>query len=261
MNETFPLRLSESVAGVGTANAMKNASDRKQQLIGRSALYHKAYLFVPGKEAYVSGFRAKPEQFASYSGGDEPVVSADSLYDLPDEAWLTVNHYNALVLNTSNLLIADVDFGDERLSGYAGVEDYSQVIENLEQLELLDEEIMTFEKWKVAEQSYRVYRTHSGCRVVCTSKTFPWSESAWHARRLMQFLRADPHYVLLCDTQKCYRARLTPKPWRGDVGDSHVCDFVTTVGNGHVAHELKEQLRLHDELTLAGKNREWSVLA
>jgi hypothetical protein len=261
MNQTCSLRLSESVVGVGTANAVKSASDRKEQLIGRSALYHRSHLFLPAKESYVSGFRAKPEQFAPYSGGDEPVVSPEGLYDLPAEAWLTVNHYNALVLNTSNLLIADVDFGDPRLDEFAGADDCDPVIQNVEQLKLLDDRLMHFEDWKFADQSYRVYRTHSGCRVVCTSKTFPWSESAWHARRLMQFLRADPHYVLLCDTQKCYRARLTSKPWRGDVEDSHVCDLVTTVGNGHVASELKEQLRLHDELTLAGTSREWSQLA
>jgi hypothetical protein len=257
MKTASPLRLNE----VSVPASAPTTDDRKRQLVSRSSLFYNATVYVPSLKDYVAGFMAEPERFSPYSGGEEPVVSADGLYDLPDEAWITVNHYNALVLNSSNLLIADVDFGDARLDKYAGVDHCHQVIQNIEELSRLDEQIMGYEDWKFAEQSYRVYRTHSGCRVICTSRTFPWSDSAWHARRLMQFLRADPHYVLLCDTQKCYRARLTPKPWRGDVEDSHVCKLVTTVGTGHVAHELKEQLRLHDELTLAGTGREWSQLA
>jgi hypothetical protein len=257
MNESFPL-LSN---GAGVFTSSTTTDDRKRRLLSRSSRFHKATVYVPSLKNYVAGLKAEPERMSPYSGGEEPVVSADKLYDLPDEAWLTVNHYNALVLNTSNLLIADVDFGDARLDKHAGVDHCDQVVQNIEELTVLDKQIMTNKDWKFAEQSYRVYRTHSGCRVICTSRTFPWSDSAYHARRLMQFLRADPQYVLLCNTQKCYRARLTPKPWRGDLDDSHVCKLVTTVGTGHVAHELKEQIRLHDELTLAGTGLEWSKLA
>ncbi len=256
MKTILPLRLSE----VGVRTPAQTADDRRRQLVSRSRCYHKATVYVPNLKDYVAGPMRQPERMSPYSGGEEPVVSADGLYDLPDEAWLTVNHYNALVLNTSNLLIADVDFGDPRLDKYAGADDCDQVIRNVEEVSRLDRKIMGFEDWKFADQSFRVYRTHSGCRVVCTSKTFPWSESAWLARRLMQFLRTDPHYVRLCDEQKCYRAKLTPKPWRDDE-DSHVCELVATVGNGHVADELKEQLRLHDELTLAGMGQDWSGLA
>jgi hypothetical protein len=31
---------------------------------------------------------------------------------------------------------------------------------------------------------------------------------------LMRRLGADPLYIQLCRTQECFRARLTPKPWR-----------------------------------------------
>lgn len=247
MTTTSPLRLTEAVV----RTSAPTPDDRRRQLVSRSSLFHSHKVYVPGLKEYVAGFKAEPEQMSLYSGGEEPVVSAYGLYDLPDEAWLTVNHYNALVLNTSNLLTADVDFGDPRLDKYAGADDCDQVIRNVEELSRLDRQIMGFEDWKFADQSYRVYRTHAGCRVICTSRPFPWSDSAWLARRLMQFLRTDPHYVRLCDDQKCYRARLTPKPWRGDDEDSHVCDLVATVGNGDIAQELKEQLRLHDELTLA----------
>lgn len=83
---------------------------------------------------------------------------------------------------------------------------------------------------------YRVYRTHSGCRVICTRIAVPREDHGWMAERVMQFLRADPDYIKLCRHQKYYRARLTPKPWR-DKGDScRVCEHFST--EGKKPHEL-----------------------
>src|SRR5581483_5084005 len=77
-----------------------------------------------------------------YRNGDEPIVDPEGLYDLDaTNAWLTVNQYNALVLNTSNMLIADIDFGDPRLSRFAGARDCDDVIENLDDLAYLDEDL------------------------------------------------------------------------------------------------------------------------
>jgi hypothetical protein len=88
-----------------------------------------------------------------------------------------------------------------------------------------------------------------------------WQDMGWIAQRFMQFLRCDPDYIKLCRVQKCYRARLTPKPWRDKCGGSCVCVHVSTEGaaGAKVAPELKEQLRLHDELTLP--ESDWSALA
>ena len=152
MKTTLPLLPSE--ASVRTFST--TTEERRRELISRSSLFHSDKVYVPGLKEYVAGFKAEPERMSLYSGGEEPVVSAYALYDLPDEAWLTVNHYNALVLNTSNLLIADVDFGDPRLDRYAGADDCDQVIRNVEELSRLDRQIMGFEDWKFADQSYRV---------------------------------------------------------------------------------------------------------
>src|SRR5438128_2596718 len=112
------------------------------------------------------------------------------------------------------MLIADVDFGDDRLNRFAGAKNCDEVLENLQELHLLDKEHLWFEEFRFADQSYRVYRTHSGCRVICTSICVPWAGTGWAAQRFMRFLRSDPAYIELCDVQKCYRAGLTPKPWR-----------------------------------------------
>jgi len=242
---------------------------RKNDLLKRAKLFHHTKIFSPEANDYVVGVLHEPDGFKDYQSGKEPVVEADELYDLDHSSWLTVNHYNALVLNTSNMLIADIDFGDERLDRHAGAKDWQQVCRNLEELHLLDEEHMwhdfifkdlTAERFRFAEQSYRVYRTHSGCRVICTSIAVPWQDKGRRAKRFMQFLRSDRAYIELCGVQKCYRARLTPKPWR-DKGDGCcVCLHVSTEGKKlHVAPELEEQLKLHDELTLP--EHEWAELA
>ena len=54
----------------------------------------------------------------------------------------------------------------------------------------------------------------------------------------------------LCGLQKCYRARLTPKPWRDNGDTTHVCELEATIGPPSVAWELQEQVALHDDLTL-----------
>jgi hypothetical protein len=167
---------------------------------------------------------------------------------------------------------------DPWLNRFAGARNCDDVIENLTDLDSLDEYYFGLfdpdentddpdedtAPLRFGIQTYRVYRTHSGCRVICTSTTIPWQEMGWLAERFMRFLRGDPKYIELCQVQKCYRARLTPKPWRDNGEPVHVCrlervqDFYGG-GSDEVHPDLKEQLRLHDELTLA--ENEWSNLA
>jgi hypothetical protein len=230
---------------------------RKHNLLERAEMFHHTQIFVPDAKSYVRGVLHEPIAFKEYQSSTEPVVDPTDLYELDDSAcsaWLTVNRYNALVLNTSNMLIADIDFGDERLNRFAGAEDCDEVVENLKELQVFDEEFMRFEDFRFADQSYRVYRTHSGCRVICTSICVLWADMGWLAQRFMRFLRSDPAYIELCGVQRCYRARLTPKPWREKGGPCHVARLVDVHGDEVVCPELEEQLRLHDELTLPEKD-------
>jgi hypothetical protein len=61
--------------------------------------------------------------------------------------------------------------------------------------------------WRV-----RVYRTHSGLRYLVTHALFAPTDP--QAQEAMVALGADPQYIKLCQVQKSFRARLTPKPWR-----------------------------------------------
>ena len=230
---------------------------RKHDLLERANQFRHTQIYAPTSQSYIKGFVHEPNSISTYRGDEtEPVVDAEDLYQLDKgQAWLSVNHYNAIILNTRNMLIADVDFGDGRLNRFAGAKDCDEVLANLGELHLLDEERMRFSNFSFADQTYHVYRTHSGCRVICISTPVHWEEMGWAAERFMRFLGADPEYVQLCGIQKCYRARLTPKPWRcGDV--NHVCRFEETVGSSEVHPDLKEQLQLHDEMTLRESDEE-----
>lgn len=242
---------------------------QKEALLERARGYHHAYIYVPDKNGCnsVRGFLNKPQRgFSPYLNSHEPIVEPDGLYDLDaTNCWLTVNRYNALVLNTNNMLIADIDFGTPRLNRFAGARNCDDVIDNLSDIAILDENYFGFydpgedpDEFRFAMQTYRVYRTHSGCRVICTSAVMPWQEMGWLAERFMRFLRGDPKYIELCQVQKCYRARLTPKPWRDNGEPVHVCRL-ERVQHEEVHPDLKEQVRLHDELTLA--ENDWSNLA
>lgn len=93
-------------------------------------------------------------------------------------------------------------------------------------------------------------------------------------------LGADPPYPQLCKTQKCFRARLTPKPWRcgmakppsrGPFADAKAetpfkdwesryrkacsqkatCELIVTIGNNAVHPDVQMILGVHDEATRA----------
>ncbi|HLM52671.1 MAG TPA: hypothetical protein VK325_03545 [Pseudoxanthomonas sp.] len=58
----------------------------------------------------------------------------------------------------------------------------------------------------------RQYRTPGGFRLLAMHRTFDPREPEVQA--CFQALRADPVYALMCVRQHCFRARVSPKPWR-----------------------------------------------
>lgn len=58
----------------------------------------------------------------------------------------------------------------------------------------------------------RLYKTPMGYRVLVMHKTFnPRSDEAIG---FMRDLNSDPNYIRMCQNQNCFRARISPKPWR-----------------------------------------------
>ncbi len=130
--------------------------------------------------------------------------------------------------------------------------------------------------WRV-----RLYRTPAGLRVMAMHRRFKPDEPA-----VTEFFRAlgtDPIYVTMCQRQRCFRARVSPKPWRIGIA-SHLkpspgiwpvrpealparrewirayddksaafssCQFVEELGRGQVNPAVQIFQRIHDLLARA----------
>lgn len=129
----------------------------------------------------------------------------------------------------------------------------------------------------------RVYRTPAGLRVLAMHDLFdPTAESTV---RLFASLGADPTYTQMCRRQACFRARVSPKPWRVGM-DRHLkprpgvwpiaeermpdrrawivdyehassghaaCEYVTTCGMGRTHDKARAVQTLHDEMCQADR--------
>lgn len=126
--------------------------------------------------------------------------------------------------------------------------------------------------------SARLYRTAAGYRVLITDRRFHAKTS--EAEALLNEFAADPLYVRLCRLQESFRARLSPKPWRINMGQPPVdfpfetsaaqvryrdwereyesqaagyatCAYQSSFGAGYVLPEFAALIRFHDEQTKA----------
>ena len=128
---------------------------------------------------------------------------------------ITRNSFGCLVLNTTTIMFVDVDIPESASPGLFGrlfgkkepdprQQQEKDAIGKLQNMVNMDPKC-----------GVRIYRTRGGLRYLLThSHANPSSPTTLGA---MQALGADPLYVKLCKVQECFRARLTPKPWRCDV--------------------------------------------
>ena len=192
---------------------------------------------------------------------------------------ITRNSYGCLVLNTARLMFVDIDFPEpqvsvgsffKRLFGKAEPPSANAETRALAQTE----------KWAQGHPGWgwRAYRTRAGLRLMATHALFEPEAPATHA--VFEALGSDPLYRQLCKVQKCFRARLTPKPWRCAAsqppcrwpwanaqeeasfqawereylqacGDFATCTLVASFGSNVIHPEVQELLKVHDETTRA----------
>lgn len=131
----------------------------------------------------------------------------------------------------------------------------------------------------------RLYRSPAGLRVLATHRPFEAGEAA--VQEFFHAVSADPVYVRMCVNQRCFRARLTAKPWRIGIA-AHMrprpgvwpvsaarmderaswiahyenqargyaaCRFIAAVGSGAVHPRLASVVSLHDRESRAGHTR------
>lgn len=194
-------------------------------------------------------------------------------------AVITRNSYGCLVLNTARVMFVDIDLPEceqpggffERLFGQPGITSNT---------DLQNDALARIENWtrNHSEWGWRIYRTRSGLRLLATQDLVDPNSDA--AKRVFEELGADPLYQKLCFTQKCFRARLTPKPWRCGIHSKPerwpwldakremrfqkweaqylsraanwaTCEFVRQIGNSTVHPEVQNVLKVHDPATRA----------
>jgi hypothetical protein len=249
--------------------------------------------------------------------GSEGVPIREEIVDRHGDVILTRNSYGALCLNTPDVLFADIDFDDQTnltlllpvlgvLLGGAVAIGWSinvrlgivaalialvicyPIAAWLHRLLLnaqggpeqrarkrIAEFLNGHSDWHV-----RLYQTPAGLRVLVMHKTFDPTEAA--VAECFRALGADPIYARMCIRQRCFRARVSPKPWRigirlhlrpatvWPVDPARLperrrwieayeqaaqqyasCRFMEAMGSGVVHPAVADVQRIHDELCRA----------
>lgn len=206
----------------------------------------------------------------------EPVLLRLSNPEGDVSAVVTRNSYGCQVLNTARVFFLDVDFSSQSDSPGLLARLFRGKSKPAEESAAL---LQLAQRWvrQNPDWGLRLYRTKAGVRLMATHDLFDpelvadnpvWSAS-W---------KADPLFLRLCKTQKCFRARLTPKPWRCQLPrpparwpfnnvqqerqfqdwlrqyetacrSFSVCRLLETLGNTRLHPEVEPILRAHDEAT------------
>ena len=230
-------------------------------------------------QAFLSGNR-RPDRYG-YADRTlrEEVIETLNDGDGKPFAAVTRNSYGTLVLNTARAMFIDLDFplatfGESLKHTFARLFNKSA----LSPKERRARETLERLKGFVAERrdwSVRVYRTFAGLRCLVTHDLFDPADD--RTAELLDSVGADPLYVRLCKAQECFRARLTPKPWRcmkdrvavkwprddaeqkrldawlakydSRIKDYSTCHFLGTSGGEAMHPEVGKVIEIHDRMT------------
>ena len=192
---------------------------------------------------------ARREPKVAYNGA-EGVPIREEILSRHGDAVVTRNSYGAHCLNTPDVLFADVDFEREVGCGLALLVAVVMITASLwiglaleEWLLGLTLAIVSFaaaygvatvirRMWirltggperrarrrlakfvaKHPNWSLRLYRTPAGFRVLAVHDTF--DPRGDETQSFFRALEVDPVYARMCRHQNCFRARVSPKPWR-----------------------------------------------
>ena len=199
---------------------------------------------------------ARREPKVAYNGAEGVPIREEILVRHGDSV-ITRNQYGARCLNTPDVLFADIDFETgpapahvlsiaammgiaglafgRFVSGwglgivlmFAGVIAAYSIANALGRLRTkvsggperrararIESFLRQKPQWRV-----RLYRTPAGLRVLAMHRRFDPAEP--EVAEFFKAVQADRIYVRMCLNQRCFRARLSPKPWRIGIG-SHI---------------------------------------
>ena len=202
----------------------------------------------------------------------EAEIREELLRILDDHSAITRNRYGAQVLNTEKMMILDIDKPKPTSGG--GLAGLFKKKDARPPKEQIFEMVRNLATTKYREYAFRLYETYQGARVIVLGSDF--DPRLDETKRLMQEFNCDPLYTTLCIKQGCYRARLTPKPYRmklrgykvkypreGEESefqrwlseyeslsrDFSVCKLIEQVGT---RQDMNDVVRLHDDMTGVG---------
>lgn len=192
-------------------------------------------------------------------------------------AAVTRNRQGCLILNTAGAVFVDADKPTPSLW-----QSLSRVWRPRK--DFVPEQIERVQRWVEVqpEVGWRVYETKAGLRLLAThTRETPDGELC---RAAFAAFGVDPLYQRLCATQKSFRARLTPKPWRCGLKCPTVrwpwgteearanfeawdipyrtasqefatCRLLGQFGNPEIAKDLRDLVAFHDQTTGAETGR------
>jgi len=207
--------------------------------------------------------------------------------DDKDLAVITRNRYGALVLNTASVLFVDIDFPRIKPDGLldALFLSLSGNRRRSRRAAIRERTLESVRDWsqRHPNHSFRVYRTFAGLRLLFVDGLY--DPSSEQVSRILDELGSDPLYRTLTSKQECFRARLTPKPWRcgthvppnqypwadeeeerlyRDWEDRYaqtteaykVCELVESHGSPTADSEIDAVREIHDQLTCPDQEKQ-----
>lgn len=228
----------------------------------------------------------KGQELNHYGYGDRPMREEikERVVDQAQRelAVITRNAYGSLVLNTARAMFIDIDFPSQ------GVwETLTAQIRGLFGKAMAGPEeraCQNVREWgkQHPDLGIRIYRTFAGLRCLITN--MPLEPRHADSMNILRALRSDPLYIRLCEAQACFRARLTPKPWRCGlrkppalypwesaeleaqyrrweqeytevVSRYATCRLIGQIGPAAMHPEIKPILDLHDGMACSEKNQ------
>lgn len=193
-------------------------------------------------------------------------------------AVITRNSYGCQVLNTARVMFVDIDLPEPKPAGF-----FHKLFGKpaaAPPVKTYDAALANIEDWtrRRSDWGWRIYRTRAGLRLLATHDLIEADSVA--TKEIFEALGTDPLYQKLCLSQKCFRARLTPKPWRCGVHSKPdrwpwpdekrekrfqkwetlyqsyafnwaTCELVRHIGNTSVHPEIQPIVQLHDQATKA----------
>jgi hypothetical protein len=210
----------------------------------------------------------------SYNGA-EGLPIREEIIRSHNDAVITRNSYGALCLNTPDVLFADIDFEIEPsfkmsfisftillfISVIVGLNfdswgvffvgvvatilftstlsDFLFKLKERKDGKPEERSLRIIHEFSIKNPTWhlRLYRTPMGFRVLVMHKTFnPRSEES------IQFLKdvdSDPLYVQMSKNQNCFRARISPKPWRIGVGRLGPRPGVWPINSKHIPGRIE----------------------